>query len=539
MMESISFTRGADWLRWLVPTLGTAAGLCLICWRLLPRAAVWMGFMLFLSAAVAAQIMRQWPTPGGGVQDVAQVCAVLTLVWVACAAALLRGSVPRAWKAWGTRGPASQRTGHASLAWGTNVVALLLGVVTAIIQSVVLVMRVIYVTVDLLNGYPYRGTRDYGFDIAGLWSIGFLLAACVIALASTGERRLVTCQLWCATIMASWACLLSPALQSTGTGRYERTGSTLLLLAVLSVLSAAAVIITGLADRQRRVGDLSMWDRLSSRSKDRLESLSHMMASSLRADGMSGRSADMLANSRACHPWPGLSFSVAMTSLAVIMLGSFHLAVPIALSRGGFRLAVLTVTGSTAIAAIASFVLVARSWNGHLADAAMALTSLSLCGLATLAVPSHPSALVERYPMVFNAMVVGLAGGTFLWTWLASVWQRQLDGGGQSADETCRSTTCARLIPHATRFAFLGAVLALVAGMVMAVWPRWRAIATTDDSFGRVTAGVSANLFLLLVMLWSSRRSHRPVFQILTVLAVVSMAGFLLVRMLPFTPRFG
>ncbi len=530
MMESISFTRGADWLMWLVPTQGTAARQCQICWRQQPRTAVWMGFMLCLSAAVAAQIIRQWPTPDGGVQDVARVCAVLTLVWVACAGALLRGSGSRDWKAWATSDPASQRTGHVSLAWGTNVVALLLGVVTAIIQSVVLVMRVIYVTVDLLNGYPYRGTRTYGFDTAGLWSIGFLLAACVIAMASTGERRLGTCQLCCATIMASWACLLSPVLQSTGTGGYERTGSTLLLLAALSILSAVAVKITGLADRRRRGSNLSRWDRLSSRSRDKQESLSHIGVSNLRADG--------IVIPHEAHPWPGLSFSVALTSLAVIILGSYHLAVPIAFTWGGFRVAVVAVTGSTAIAAIASFVQVARSWNGHLADAAMALTSLSLCGLATLAVPSHPSALVERYPMVFNAMVVGLAGGTILWTWLASVWQLQLEGGGQSADETHRSTTFARLIPHAARFAFLGAVLALVASIVMAVWPRWRAIATTDDSFGRVTSGVAANLFLLLVMLWSSRRSHKPVFQILTVLAVVSMAGFLLVRMLPFMPRF-
>ncbi len=73
----------------------------------------------------------------------------------------------------------------------------------------------------------------------------------------------------------------------------------------------------------------------------------------------------------------------------------------------------------------------------------------------------------------------------------------------------------------------------------MAVWPRWPAIAAMDDSLGRVAAGMAGNLFMLLVLLWSSRRVHRLTFQILTVLSVVSAAGFLTVRMLPFTPQFG
>jgi hypothetical protein len=74
---------------------------------------------------------------------------------------------------------------------------------------------------------------------------------------------------------------------------------------------------------------------------------------------------------------------------------------------------------------------------------------------------------------------------------------------------------------------------------MMALWPRWPTVSATDDSFGRITAGVAANLFLLLVMLWCSRRLHKTTFQILTVLVVVSTAGFLLSRMLAFTPRFG
>ena len=95
-----------------------------------------------------------------------------------------------------------------------------------------------------------------------------------------------------------------------------------------------------------------------------------------------------------------------------------------------------------------------------------------------------------------------------------------------------------KLIPCAKRFSFLCAALALVVSAMMALWPRWPTVSATDDSLGRVAAGMAANLFLLLVVLWCSRRSHKLTFQVLTVLVVVSTTGFLLARLLPFTSRF-
>lgn len=487
MTASLALAEVVEWPAWIAPTLAGAAGLSLICWRLLPRLLVWMVFTLCLSAAAAVQIIRIWPTPGGAAQDVARVCAVLTLAWSACAAVV----------ALGRRRLAAKGTGHGSFAEVTRVVALLLGVTTAIIQSVVLTMRIVFVGVDLLHGYPHIGTGAYGFAPDGLWSLGFLFGACTIAQVWTGDRRLGTCQLWCATMAATWACLLPPALRSTATGGYEHTGNTLVLLAALSVLLALSVMITGWVER---------------RGKRR------------------GRESDGAALS--APPWPGFSLSFAVIALAVILLVSYHLAVPLPAARGGFRLAVLIAAGSAALAALASFLMVFRTWSAPVADVAMALTSLCLCGLATTAVPSQPTALVERYPMVFNAMLFGLAGSTGLWTWLRAVWRRPHAAGQAGA-------TTGRLIPHARRFAFLSATLALVIAAIMAVWPRWRVIATADDSVGRVIAGVSANLFLLLVLLRCSRHFHKLTFQILTALAVVSTAGFLLARVLPFSPQFG
>ena len=167
-----------------------------------------------------------------------------------------------------------------------------------------------------------------------------------------------------------------------------------------------------------------------------------------------------------------------------------------------------------------------------MADVAMGLTSLTLCAVTVLLVPSRPTLLAERYPMIFSATVIGFALGTAIWTWLSGTWEQQPD------TEQGRTTT-SLLIPHAKRFAFLNAAMALVVGMLMAVWPRLRGISATDDEFGQVIAGLAANLFLLLVILWSSRRLKRPTFYILTALALLSTAGFIVVRMLPFTPQFG
>jgi hypothetical protein len=83
----------------------------------------------------------------------------------------------------------------------------------------------------------------------------------------------------------------------------------------------------------------------------------------------------------------------------------------------------------------------------------------------------------------------------------------------------------------------LSAALALVAGALMTSWPRLPTVAGMDHTIGRVTAGFAAHLFLLLVMLWCSRRLRRLTFHLLTVLAVFSTAGFIVVRMIPFASR--
>ncbi len=482
-----------------------------------PAAIVRAGIMLLVSIAAALAIAARWTTSFSFLQDIARACAVLTLVWTLAAVAAPRRravDVPQVPYRWRFR----------ELAF---VVALLLGVVVAVIQSMVLVMRGIYVALDLINDFPYLGEPWYGFTADGIWSLAFIAAACVISLASLRERHLVVGSLWALVLLSVWACLLPPVLRSMPPGGYERTGSTLLLLLPLSVLPAMTVSFCMSYLRRRQTKNLTRnaAQRAEQRPSRDADERTHTgvkppMYTALRQD-LPG---DSLI--------PGLTSSVAILAGAVTLLVCYHLVVPVGIGRGGHRATALLVAAGAAVSGASCSLLLRLTWNRALADAAMGLISLALCALATLAVPADTADLAERYPMLFNAMLVGFAASSVLWTKRTVRWRKLAlrTGGGE---------TSARLVPHGRRAAFVSAAMALVLGAAMALWPRLPGIAAMDDSLGRFTAGVGANLFLLLIMLWSSRRLRSPAFHILTVLIVLSASGFVLARMLPFTPRFG
>ena len=89
------------------------------------------------------------------------------------------------------------------------------------------------------------------------------------------------------------------------------------------------------------------------------------------------------------------------------------------------------------------------------------------------------------------------------------------------------------------RFALLNAAMAVLVALVMAIWPRLPTIATMDDSLGRVFAGLGANLGLLCVVLACAHRQRRPVFHILTVMAMITTGAFLWIRMQPYGSSTG
>ena len=475
----------AEWTGAIIAILLGGAIISAACRHRLPRGWAWVAFVFLLSAAGAMASARFRTLTTTPTQYVAWLCALLCLFWSVVSAAV--ASMRRQHSG----GPAVPRPAFISLG---RLAAVLFGVATTSIQSIVLVMRMIYVGVDIVHGYPWEYVRDYGFGPSGLGSLVLLFLSCAIGLASSGARHLATVQLWTTVLLTFWACLLYPPFQMNASGAFERTTSTLLLLASLSMVLAGAVLIQG-------------WFAYQSRSDAEPPTVSR-------------------------NETPGFTASCGVLAIVIIVLTCYHLLVPVRIMWGGFRGSTLSVFVSATVAAGGGFLLLARSWSDNLADAALGLASLSLCALAMLAVPSLPASLSERYPMMFNAMIVGLTLATGVWTWLSCVRSPALDEGEPY-------TTAVQLIPHAQRFAFLSAALALVAGALMTYWPRMHSISGMDHSLGRITAGFAAHLFLVLVMLWCSRRLRRLTYHLLTVLAVVSMAGFMIVRMAPFASQLG
>jgi len=368
--------------------------------------------------------------------------------------------------------------------------ALMFGAVTAVIQITVLVTRIIYVGVDLLHGFAFRGT-DYGFGAAGLWNLILLFAAGAVGVCSTWDRRLWTCLFWCAAALLLWMSLLSPPYEATARG-LQRSGATVVAMVSLAGLLAAATLL------RRQFAE--------------------------RPDGADNAGETVRPSA---EPWPGFRASVAAVALSVGLLVTYHLASPTTLSRSDDRIVALATAVSAGLAGFSCFLLASRTYRGYLIDAGMGMSSLCLAALATLAVPNHPRDLGERYPILLNAMIVGLTIASGGWTRLAIVWKA-------SEGRVRGFAAGARLVFHAKRFAFLSGALALVLAALMAVWPRLPFIAAADDSFGRMAGGLAANLALLLVLLASARRLHWMPLQMAAIMAVVSTAGFVMVRLIPF-----
>lgn len=230
------------------------------------------------------------------------------------------------------------------------------------------------------------------------------------------------------------------------------------------------------------------------------------------------------------HTGRGLRLAVGIVTVATVLSVGYHLAVPLAVA-GSVR-AGLFIATVTSFAAMAAVFTIAVQWeNAALMDGGLGLLSLGVCGLAVSVVPFYPASLAERYPVVLTAMVAGLALATWLCTWLGLRPQR-------NRSPFARRWGAIDVAEHFKRFAFLNAVLGLLVAALLSVWPRLRWIAIPDDSLGRVTAGFGAQLLLLLVLLWSARRMNLITFHVLSIVAVVSSAGFMLMRAYPYTPQF-
>ena len=476
MSVSSLFSQQVNAPTWPTLCLFGLAGVALISRMFVRHTLTSMAFAVLVSIAGAVELARIWPAPSGAVPGLARSCAAIALIWSCCGAVV----------------PGNRFQGFGRI---SRLVTLLLAVVSVSVLSVVLVMRVVFVAIDIIRFDASPTAYRYGFGADGLWPLGFILVAGMVAWLLTQDRRLITCQLWCAIVLTTWAWLLGDPVRVSGTGGVERTSLTLGALGTVPFLILATVLVTRWIDRGRR---------------------EHAERS---PTGVSEESMPV---------WPGLGLSVTTIATVELLLVCYHMAVPVALSPGGYRLAALIVAGSAGVTALACFILLRSAWSVALADSAMALGSLGLPAGVTVLVPAEPHALAARYPLLFNAMILGLAIAVGGCVWLGS---RAVEQAGRWGV----GSIVGRLGPHARRFAFLNAALALVISAAMAIWPQWPSIAIMDHSLSRVTAGLAADFALLLVTFWAYRRLHRPSFQVLSIMVLLSIVAFVTVRMLPFT----
>ena len=440
----------------------------------------------------------EWLTRAGAMLALAAMLLHVLIGWV-------RGRFRRTGTSFGSHDTTPDAVDDLEVAPGglsvlLRVIALTAGAAAGVLLVVVLGVRATYAAIEMASIIPAIDTRPYGFGPSGLVSLGLLYLACVAAGATTADYRLAACRLVLAVLAGAWACLLPPVYEATARGGLQRTWGITGLLLWIAVVTAGSVCWRYLHERRAR-----------------------RQLASAQADDL----LDTPTQSPMTHRIS------ALLLLLVLLLTAYHLAVPIVPERLGVRGAALVASVAALIGAAAGFLLTAQRWSVPVADLSLGLLSLAQCAVAVAVLPGSGVSLTEQYPILLNAMVVGLAMAVALATWLALFWEQQLDGGA--------ATTAGRMIPHAKRSAFLSAVLALTLGGIMTIWPRLRAVGVEnlDASPTRLTAGLGGMLFLLLVLLWSARKLRRTTLHMLSVLVLFCAAAFMVVRMLPYSPLYG
>lgn len=374
--------------------------------------------------------------------------------------------------------------------------ALFLGVAASIPLSFLLFVRVLTVAIDLLRPTPPSAAAwTMNLGVVGWLAWLILCGATLVGLIAARDARMATCLFCGASAALSWATLRQPIFEQTVLGALSRTSATTLWTVGCSALCVAAAWITTVAETRRR------WRLIGE-------------GSLTLADGPS-------------FP-PGLRIALAAVCLLVALSACHHLVAPDSGGALGFRGSAAAMAIASAAACAAGWHVLLRAWSQLLLDAVMALIPPAFAGMSLVFLAEEPANMQERYPRMFNAMIVGLGAAAGWLAFLSLVWRDQIGPEGAWSTEGRLS----RVLP---RFAFMNGSLALIVAALMALWPRVTGVSTPDDSLGRVTAGLAGNLWLVLVFMWCARRLRRPTFHALAVLALLTTAGFVIVRIMPYS----
>jgi hypothetical protein len=405
----------------------------------------------------------EWPASQGPAL-IAHVCAMLSLSW------MLLAHLTR----YATTDDASERLDLADV---LHVGAMTTGLIAVISMLYAAVCEAIFRT---LLAHWERTLQ------ANIWPSGFIdlgLIALVLALAwqHSRNREILTAFFWLLVLSGIWYAFQTPAfklIEWEGMTAVVTTDWLAILMACLSVVAIGFAWGTSLADRRRR---WRAWP-------DALDQLAEPPTN-----------------------WPGLSYSVGIVAVTVLILACLNLA--------------HSLTGPAAIlTGIAVLSFAHRRWNENLADAGLALITLGVISLINLCFPALPRWWTpQAWANVLNRSLIGLAIMVGIWYWLSGVWDQQLDHGRPW-------TTTGRLIRPAQRVGYLVAATAVLVAMNLAFWPKLAYVPIADNSGARWFWGITAYLLLARTLFGGAMRTRRPTVGWLVLLTGFCAVVFMLVR---------
>lgn len=319
--------------------------------------------------------------------------------------------------------------------------------------------------------------RFFHTSAAGLLDIGVIFLAVLVHPAS---RRMVTLVFWVLVLAIGWSGLMIP----TGLGLAGEETSwpgwmpwTLWCFVWGSLLVGGFTIAQGYLYYRRRV---LAWP-------DRLEWLLE-----------------------AYPPWPGFRPSAAAAMMALLPVGVYHaswfLVPPCAVLLG-----------------VSGLMLAHREWNDNFVDIGLAYVTLAVTSFVVACVPDWVGGptLTTRMPLLFAAAMIGLGTMVFFWQWLPNVWDQQLHEGRPW-------TTTGWMMPVTRRFGLIVGSFAVLVSMQLALWPELAPM--RDDTWPRWTLGLFAHGWLLGMLVLATLLSKRQAFAALTLLHVLLMGAFVIVR---------
>ncbi|MCG3131188.1 MAG: hypothetical protein FLDDKLPJ_01966 [Phycisphaerae bacterium] len=457
--------------------------------RILPRG---VGLALIgasLTTAVLHAVLTPWPRTEALLERIAGSAAGAALSWSVIHAATRRADVRR-----------RQGDGDASSASELSVVAgyflLGFGVCAGVGICVGLALRGVSLAAALSSPATAPGISNVA-DAPSLWPSLLLLLATLLPAGVGVLPRVIP--LWTGVAAAlTWALDAVPSALPTGEARYACLLTTLARWQFCAtVLVAAVTLLEGAALRRRN------WSQ--------------------------ARSAPWKLSATPDSASAGLRTGCCVLALTSFLALAATMVLPV--PAGWTCRAALPACAVCAILCGLSLLThLNRSFGEGLAEIGLALISLGCAAVFQSIVPARVGSPSARYAMVFNALMAGFAFLTWLWGWLAGVWMQQLR-------DREAWTTAGRMIPLARRFSFACSCVTLLCGGLLALWPRFPGVASADDTLGRFAAGVGVNFFALLVFVGCARRGRRPVFHLVVGLGMMSLLGFVAVRMLPFSAR--